>query len=99
MNQQDIFGDDNFSKWMKFHKANPLVWKLFERYALEAINSGRRHYSARTIMERVRWHAEVTTKGGSFKLNNNHVPYYARLFIQTHPEHADFFETRERKAA
>lgn len=99
MTQLDIFSQDNFDRWLEFHKQNPQVWKLFERFALQAVRSGRLNYSARTIMERVRWHSEVITRGDTFKINNNHVPFYARLFMQTYPQHDGFFHTRERKAA
>ena len=29
-----------------------------------------------------------------FKINNNYIPFYARLFLATHPECEGFFQTR-----
>lgn len=82
-------------EFLAFHRENPHVWELFQRFALDAIRSGRRHYSARAIVHRIRWHYEVeTARTDDFKINNNHSPYYARLFAERHPEHARFFEYR-----
>lgn len=97
--QTDLFTADAFARFQEFHRENPTVWKLFEQYAVQAIRSGRRHYSARTIMERVRWHSEIQTTGDAFKINNNHIPFYARMFAQAYPEHGDFFAFRDKRAA
>ena len=43
-------------QWWKFHKDNPHVYELFSSYAFKAINTGRKHYSSRTIIELIRWH-------------------------------------------
>ena len=32
-------------KWWAWHKKNPRVWVLFQKFTLEAIRSGRKHYS------------------------------------------------------
>jgi hypothetical protein len=82
-------------KWWEFHLANPQVYELFKRFTFEALRSGRKNYSAYAIFERIRWHSEIETQGDDFKLNNNHRPYYARLFMYEHPEYDGFFRTRE----
>jgi len=81
-------------KWWEFHKANPQVYELFKRFTFEALRSGRKHYSAYAIFQRIRWHSEIETQGDDFKLNNNHQPYYARLFMHDHPQYDGFFKTR-----
>lgn len=79
-----------------FHEAHPEVWELFERFALERIAAGFKHYSARGIFHRIRW--EVARPDydpdTEFKLNNNHSPFYARRFHRLHPEWNGFFRTR-----
>lgn len=82
------------SAFLSAHKACPEVWKYFEKFALEAIASGRQHYGAKGIMERVRWHTEIE-HGAEFKANNNWTAYYARIFTAKYPEHGEFFEFRE----
>ena len=82
---------DIFLKW---HQQNPAVWKAFESTALEAINAGFKRWGAKGIAEIVRWRLSLETKS-DFKLNNNFVAYYARVFALKYPQHADFFEFRE----
>jgi hypothetical protein len=75
------------------------VAKEFERLALQAIASGRCRFSARTLVELVRWHTAIEQKGEPFKINNNLTPRLARWFLRKHPEHAGFFEMREQRRA
>jgi hypothetical protein len=82
-------------EWYRYHKTNPEVWNLFQEYTLQVIARGYQHYSSKTIIERIRWHHEVETKGEIFKINNNYTAYYARLFMANHPEHEGFFRTRQ----
>ena len=82
------------NKWWSWHKKNPQVWDKFKEYTLEAINSGRSHYSHWAIVNRIRWNREIETKGGEFKISNDYICFYARLFHAKHPEHGDFFSLK-----
>lgn len=82
-------------QWWEWHKANPNVWVLFQKYTFQAIEAGREHYSVNAIFERIRWHTDIETRGDQFKINNNHRPYYARYFHHVYPEHNGFFRIRE----
>ncbi len=80
----------------RFHRANPAVYALFERFALEAIHSGADTLGAKAVWERLRWETSVQVEHrAQFKLNNNFTPYLARLFMERHPEHGDVFHTRK----
>ena len=81
-------------EWLKFHIANPHVYKLFTRFAQKATSSGRKRYSARTIWHVMRWHADFETTDTAYKLNDHHTPFYARLWMEEHPQYPGFFETR-----
>ena len=63
------------------------------------IRSGRSRYSQRTIAHRIRWHVAIDTRSDDFKLNNNHVAFYARKFEQEFPAYRGFFELREQKGS
>ena len=78
----------------QFHAENPHVYELFTRFSFEAIDRGRTRYSARMVWSRMRWHVDFETTEESYKLNDHHTPYYARLFMADYPEHSEFFETR-----
>ena len=87
--------DDTLKRaWWEWHKQNPHVWDLFQKYTFQAINRGYDHYSVNAIFERIRWHTDIETTGDQFKINNNHRAYYARYFHHMHPDYSDFFRTR-----
>ncbi len=89
-------GDDK-QTWWKWHCENAGVYQAFERFTFEAIQAGRKYYSAWDVVSRIRWHLDIDTKGDEFKINNNFIAYYARLFMARHPEHVGFFRIRELK--
>ncbi len=84
-------------KWWAWHKDNPQVWEKFKEYTLEAIHSGRKHYSHWAIINRIRWNREIETQGGEFKISNDYICFYARLFHAKYPEHGDFFRLKPLK--
>lgn len=80
-----------------FHSQHPEVWELFKRFTFDRIDRGFAHYSVNAIFERIRWETDQarTDPTISFKLNNNHRPFYARAFMKHYPEHEGFFRLRE----
>lgn len=80
--------------FLKFHKANPHVWEMFKHFAFIAVKSGRSNYSARAIVEQIRWFSDMSTDSPTiFKIPNNTIAYYARLFHSAYPKHKGFFKT------
>lgn len=73
---------------------NPAVWDAFKQYTLEAARSGRVRFSARTVIERVRWDTMIAEKSGELKINNNVAPKLARKFMAEFPGMDGFFRTR-----
>jgi len=88
-----------FDAAIVFHRDNPEVYKLFRRFALEAVASGRDYFGAKMIWERLRWYTMIETRGEPYKLNNNHHSVYARMFIAEYPQHARFFQLRSSAAS
>ena len=84
-------------KWWKFHKENPHVYEMFERFALELIRRGVKHTSHWLLLNRMRWQTAIDTRGDEFKIRNDFIAYYARLFIAYHPEHEGFFTLKKLK--
>ena len=80
-----------FAAWLA---ENMHVWRAFEREADKVWNRGRRHYSARTILEHLRHETALADNGVEFKLNNNVAPDLARLYRLRYPDRADLFEVR-----
>lgn len=78
-----------------YHRDNPEVWELFKSFTLELIYSGRKHYSANAIFERIRWEKDLGNGSeAAFKLNNNYRAFYARRFMASYPQYDGFFRTR-----
>jgi|694.fasta_scaffold02764_37 hypothetical protein len=73
--------------------ANPLVWRQFERFALDAIQT-RRKLGAKAVMERVRWETEIE-RNEDFKVSNNWTAYYARIFALKHPAYRNYFDFKQ----
>lgn len=76
-------------------EGNPEIWRLFEHFSLLAA-SKRSRYSARGIFHQLRWYTMMQEKDSEYKIDAGWTPHYARKFMEKHPEHGDFFETRVR---
>lgn len=72
---------DEFTLWLAEHYG---IYRAFRKFAVEALASGRTHFSAYMIRERVRWYTTIEWRG-EFKISNNCTPYLARLLIKDLP--------------
>lgn len=82
--------------FIDFLRENLHVYWTFESSARRVVDVGFKHYSARTIIESMRHHTNVTEGSGAWKLNNNHTPYIARLFARCNPGLENLFDFRNR---
>jgi hypothetical protein len=78
----------------EFNAANPEVWQHFERFTMEAIQAGHRKISHWLIINRIRWEVMITTTGGDYKISNDHIAFYARLFVKVHPQYRFIFNLK-----
>lgn len=93
----DMFADyppHVLQRFKQFHLANPEVYEEFKRLANQMKRTGRKQYSAETIINVMRWHFEIKSTD-TFKLNNDFKPLYARLLAWECPEFSEFFEFRK----
>ena len=88
---------DKKEKWWAFHNANPHVYDLFQKYTHEAINSGAKKCSPWLIIGRIRWETAITTTDDDFKISNDYIAFYSRLFMKWNPRHEGFFRTKPMK--
>ena len=95
-------------KFEVYDAENPHIWAAFVRFTYQAINRGYSNFSAKAVVERIRWHTKIETipvvgepliEDRDLKLNNNYPAYYARKFHAAYPQHDGFFRTRELRAA
>lgn len=83
-----------FFRWLNT-KEGATVWNEFERRAYAMAEQGRPRYSARTIMEVIRWNTDISDGTVTFKISNNWIPGLARLFMFNHGHRfPKFFDIR-----
>ena len=89
---------DKKKKWWAWHLENPHVYNLFKRFTFEALAKQRhKNLGAWLVVNRIRWETSVETDGSDFKISNNFIAYYARLFMAQYPEHKGLFRTKPLK--
>ena len=84
-------------KWLRWHNLNPEFYRLFERYTLQAIYRGHLKLSGWLIANRVRWESSIVTKGDDYKISNDFIALFTRLFMINNPQYIGFFETKQMK--
>lgn len=98
--QTTLFEISKMERFNIFHRKNPEVYKYFVTFALTLINRGYSRISGRLIIERVRYETMIKTDADDgFKINNDHISHYSRLFVREYPEHFDKFEFRKLRNA
>ena len=85
------------SKFKKYHTDYPEIYEQFKKFVIEISNSGRIKYSAWTIINIIRWNYDLQNEE-PFKINNDFIALYARLFVYHYPEYDGFFEFRTMKS-
>ncbi len=79
-----------------FRHAEPAVFGEFARRARRAAEAGLEHYSHRAIWEAMRYHYDFEHVDPGPKLNNNHLPFFARWAMDERHVPPGFFHTRAR---
>jgi hypothetical protein len=95
----DVSKKDKIDKdFEEFDANNPDVWKLFIKYAQEALAKGVTKYSAAAIIHRLLWDLNVENKSRKrlFRVNHDFCAGYARKFVAEFPEHKNFFNIKKR---
>ena len=99
MNQLALIADDfytyppGFFRWIE---SNQHIYRKFTQMAFEQKRLGRKQYSARAIVQRMRWDTNIRQAGDqTFKINNIFTPGLARLAMRDEPELKGFFRCRD----
>lgn len=86
-------------RFEQFHASNPHVLAALESLAADYLAAGRERIGIGMLFEVLRYQSGIRTAGDAYKLNNDFRALYVRLIVERHPEWADAFETRTRRAA
>jgi hypothetical protein len=95
MNYKELNGVSIREGFTKFNGENPHIYEEFEKQALAAIHKGRKKISAKLIINWIRWNEYLRTSDQNFKINDAYQSYYARYFIERHPQYEGLFEFRK----
>ena len=95
MNYKQLNGCSIREGFNKFNKENPHIFKVFEEQVLTAINKGRKKISSKLIINWIRWNEFLRSSDQNFKINDAYQSYYARYFVEIHPQYVDVFEFRK----
>jgi hypothetical protein len=90
--------DDIKQKWWDWHKKNPHIWLEFQEQTHELIKSGVKKSSAWLVINKMRWDHAIKTSGDDFKISNDFIAYYARMFRAKNPDHQEFFTIKPLKS-
>jgi hypothetical protein len=86
-----------YNNWLEFHVANPQIYKLYCKYVDKVIDRGFKKCNSTTIWSAMNW--DLAQEAGIkriYALPKKYGPYYARYWMERHPEHPKFFKKRSK---
>tara|TARA_R100000734_G_C3242456_1_gene46652 strand:+ start:108 stop:455 length:348 start_codon:yes stop_codon:yes gene_type:complete len=89
------------SKFLYHIRNNPTVYNYFEEFAFDMIRKQPERGSAWMVANRVRWETSFSNdhiQETAFKVTNNFIALYARLFMSRHRQHEGYFRIKNMKA-
>ena len=95
MNYKELNGHSIREGFNQFNKDNLHIYDAFEEQVLSAINRGRTKVSSKLIINWIRWNEFLKSTDQNFKINDAYQSYYARHFVEKHPEHYKVFNFRK----
>lgn len=72
----------------------PEHYQLFEQFAYKAIKRGHPRLSGWLIANRMRWETAIEQGSNDYKVHNDFIALYTRLFMVRNPQYNGFFQTK-----
>jgi hypothetical protein len=79
-----------YDDWLEFHPANSQIYDLYCKYADKVIDRGFKKCSSTAI-----W-GVINFEAGTKILPRKYCAYYARYWMERHPEYGKFFKKRSK---
>jgi hypothetical protein len=86
-----------YNDWLEFHAANPQIYELYCKYVDKVIDRGFKKFGSTTIWGVMSM--DLAKEAGTkriFALPKKYCAYYARHWMEQHPEYPKFFKKRSR---
>ena len=94
-NAQKYYYPAGFFHWLN---SNKHIYRAFSNKALAMARTGRPRYSARTLVEVLRWDTDLADTSTTFKIDNDMIPGMARLWLKIWgTDYPKFFALRDNK--
>lgn len=90
---KDYCSKDSGRKSLQYDQKHPNIYKLFKKYARLARKKFKKNYSAKGVIEDMRWNEHFLFED-EFKIDNNLAPYYARKIMADFKCFQGYFEIR-----
>ena len=78
-------------------EGSQFFFKKAQRRYFEILRSAtlKKKISSKLIINWIRWNEFLKTSDQNFRINDAYQSYYARYFVEKHPQHARLFEFRK----
>lgn len=83
------------SQFLYHYRTKPETYQHFEKFTLEMIQTRPKRGSQWMVANRVRW--ETMIRDEPYKVTNDFIALYARLFMARHPQHDGYFQIKTMK--
>ena len=95
---QRYLSDNGYELWFQqWMEDNWSIWKAFHRKAYTMQCSGRKRYSAMTLVGVIRYETDLREKHGHFKIRNEAAPRMARLYNEL--SKTEFFRRKNKETS
>ena len=91
---------DKEEDFWRFHQAHPDVYQVLCQLARDWKENSQKRKAAlsmRKLYEDARWMTNVGADDESYRLPNNHIPFYSRLVMEREEDLAGMFQTKKQK--
>ncbi len=88
------YSEQTLADFKKYHLENPQIYNGFKKLAFEMRKSGRKTYSAKLIINVLRWQSDLKDNGYEFKISDQYQSLFPRLMSYQFPDFESFFEFR-----
>jgi len=89
--------DDLATRFLYHYRTEPEVYQMFEQFTLQLISKRPDRGSHWMIGNRMRWESTINSSTERYKITNDFLGLYARLFMSRHPQHNEYFQVKEMK--
>jgi hypothetical protein len=86
------YSKETMKAFVEYHKNHPHIYAEFKKLSYKMLETGRKRYSAKMIINVLRWESDLKAVGEEFKITDRFQSMYARMLAYNDPQFENFFE-------